>query len=133
VVDVAGSDGPPSWWDVRPEQGFMDALRPEEVFYNDVDPATAAEYSGRLNHQSLDVGHPLTDAAWRHVPTSYVLCELDGATPVDAQEAMSRRTRRIHRLQSGHCPFISQPAEVAEIIRADAADFSASADATTLA
>lgn len=103
----------------------MDASRPEEVFFNDLDPDDAAAFAARLTHQGLDAGTPLTAAAWRHLPTSYVPCELDLAVPLAAQELMGSRTGRVHRMQAGHSPFLSRPAELAALIRTDTAAFTA--------
>jgi pimeloyl-ACP methyl ester carboxylesterase len=117
---------PPDWWDVHADEGYMDALRAEETFYSDLAPAEAAAFTSRLTHQSLASGaQPLTDAAWKHVPCSYVVCDLDAALPPPAQEAMALRAGRARHLAAGHSPFASRPAELAAIIRADAAAFAA--------
>jgi pimeloyl-ACP methyl ester carboxylesterase len=63
----------------------------------------------------------LHGTAWREVPTSYVVCEQDNAIPAFAQDAMAARAGTVHRLDSGHSPFLSRPDEVAELLRAAAA------------
>ena len=124
VLDVGQSltsaftDGAPDWWDLHPEEGYVDALRPKEIFYHDVEPATAAKCGALLAHHSLAaMGQPLTEAAWRHLPSSYVVCDQDRAIPPAAQEAMATRTGTVHHLPSSHSPFLSRPAELAELIR----------------
>ena len=67
------------------------------------------------------LGTMLTAAAWRELPSSYLLCEQDQALPVPAQEAMSARTSIVERLASGHSPFYSHPGEVAAFIARAAA------------
>ncbi|MEV4241596.1 alpha/beta hydrolase [Nocardia sp. NPDC049737] len=121
---VAAGGGVPEWWDVHPDEGYVDARRAEEIFYGDLPAPSATEYAARLTHQSLASGaQPLTDAAWKYVPTSYVVCDLDASLPPAAQDEMAQRTGRVHHLAAGHSPFLSRPAELAELIRADVADF----------
>jgi hypothetical protein len=52
------------------------------------------------------------------VPSTYVVCELDNAIPVPAQEAMAEHAGATHRLRSDHSPFLTDPDAVAELIRA---------------
>src|SRR5206468_1772175 len=90
---------PPPWWDVHGEAGYVDALRPAEIFYGDVDAATATAAAERLGHQSLTaLGQPLTKAAWHTVPSTYVICEQDQAIPAVAQEAMAQRAKHVVRM-----------------------------------
>jgi pimeloyl-ACP methyl ester carboxylesterase len=113
---------PLEWWDMHEDEGYVAALRPAEIFYADVDDPTARASIAQLGHQSLvALGQPLTKAAWRTVPSTYVVCEQDRAIPVFAQEAMSQRSKRVLRLASSHSPFLSRPAELAEILRAELA------------
>lgn len=92
-------------------------LTPERIFYADVEPAITAKAVARLRAQSLaPLGTALTAAAWRELPSSYLLCEQDGAIPVPAQEALSARTNVVERLAASHSPFLSRPADVAAFI-----------------
>jgi pimeloyl-ACP methyl ester carboxylesterase len=122
---LAGAAGgaPPDWWDVHAAEGYVDALRPLEIFYADVDEAIARDAIMRLGHQSLvALGQRVTRAAWRTVPSTYVVCEHDRALPVEAQDAMARRAGRVLRIPSSHSPFLSRPAQLAGILRAELAD-----------
>jgi pimeloyl-ACP methyl ester carboxylesterase len=60
---------------------------------------------------------PLSRAAWRELPSTYVVCEQDQAIPVEAQEAMSGRAGTVLRLDTGHSPFLAAPAELAALLR----------------
>jgi pimeloyl-ACP methyl ester carboxylesterase len=123
LAGLAGQQ-PPEWWDVHPAEGYIDALEAERVFYADVEPATAREAAARLTHQSLRTsGRPLRDAAWRHVPTSYVVCDRDQAIPPAVQTAMARHARRVHHLPSSHSPFLSMPGDLATLLHAEIDDF----------
>ncbi|GAA5124355.1 alpha/beta fold hydrolase [Pseudonocardia adelaidensis] len=111
---------PPSWWDVHRAEGYVDALRPFEVFYADVRPHTARGAVARLGHQSLAASEqPLARAAWRTIPSTYVVCERDAAIPVVAQEWMAERADRVLRMPTSHAPFLSRPAQLAGILRAE--------------
>lgn len=65
----------------------------------------------------LSFAETLNFAAWHTVPTTYVIAEQDNAVPVQAQEAMAQRAETVHRLPSGHSPFLSDPAALAAIIK----------------
>ena len=72
----------------------------------------------RLGRQSrASVEEPLTNVAWRDVPSTYVVCEQDQAIPVFAQEAMSKRAGEVLRLAAGHSPFLSHPEQLAGLLR----------------
>lgn len=76
--DLAGQSGLPPWLDPHPEQGYVDVRDPAQIFYSDVDPESAAEYAARVVHQGLSATFtPVGAAAWRDVPSSHILCELD--------------------------------------------------------
>lgn len=120
---VFHSDGIPQWWDVHAEEGYFDVLDPARIFYNDLDPEAAQRWVAQLGHQSLDTVDTMTDAAWRHVPSSYVICERDAAFSPANQEKLASRIGRAHRIDSGHSPFFSRPAELAALIRSDIVEF----------
>jgi pimeloyl-ACP methyl ester carboxylesterase len=110
----------PSWWNVHRSEGYVDALRPFETFYGDVRPHTARGAVARLSHQALAAfEQPLTSAAWHTVPSTYVVCEHDAAIPVVAQEMMARNADRVLRMRSSHSPFLSRPAQLAGVLRAE--------------
>ncbi|MHA6620234.1 alpha/beta hydrolase [Pseudonocardia sp. DLS-67] len=115
---VGGS--PPSWWDVHRAEGYVDPLRPFEIFYGDVRAHTARGAVARLGHQALAAfEQPLTRAAWRTIPSTYVVCERDAAIPVAAQEMMAERADRVLRMPTSHSPFLSRPAQLGGVLRAE--------------
>ena len=94
------------------------ATTPEAVFYNGVDPELAAQAVARLGLQSTSsVTQPLSRAAWRELPSTYVVCTQDQAIPVPAQQAMSGHAGTVLHLDTGHSPFLAAPAELAELLR----------------
>ncbi|WP_326624052.1 MULTISPECIES: alpha/beta hydrolase [unclassified Streptomyces] len=120
VLSLAGGVHP-SYWDIHDKphgHGYFEATQPGEVLYNDVAPHLAQQSIASLGRQSLtSVTQPLTQAAWHTVPSTYILCEQDMAIPLPLQESMATRAQRTVLLHSGHSPFLSQPAELARILR----------------
>ncbi|MEA5362708.1 alpha/beta hydrolase [Amycolatopsis sp., V23-08] len=118
LLGVVGGQ-PPSWWKV--DGDLFTPLTPHEIFFADVDPDVAAKAIARLRPQSYAVASDqLTAAAWKTVPSTYVVCEDDNAIPVFAQEAMAGRAGHVERLPSSHSPFLSHPAELTAIVEAAA-------------
>jgi pimeloyl-ACP methyl ester carboxylesterase len=117
LLDAVGGE-PPDWFIYSDDGEYIEADRPEEIFYNDVSSETTAESVRRLKHfSSRATQQPQDGAAWRELPSTYVVCEKDNAIPSPAQEAMSQRASRVRRMDASHSPFLSKPREIAEILR----------------
>ena len=83
----------------------------------DCPPDVAAEALNHLARQSLSVIEaPVQAAAWRQVPSTYLVCIEDNGTPVAAQRAFARRAGTVVEIDAGHHPFLSQPVAVADLI-----------------
>ena len=55
--------------------------------------------------------------AWKHVPSWYLVCTNDQMIPPPAQESLAGRMHATQRsVASSHCPFVSHPQAVADII-----------------
>jgi len=112
---------PAPWWIVDGETLFVD--RPLETFYHDVPADDAMRAIDQLQPSSYAVvTERLTAAAWRTIPSTYVMCEEDRALPLPVQEQLSKRATNVRRLSSSHSPMLSRPAEVAQIIADVATD-----------
>lgn len=65
----------------------------------------------------------MTYAAWRHIPSTYLLCDGDNAIPPALQESMVETVKAagvpitVERCQAGHSPFLSVPEVVVGMIR----------------
>lgn len=58
-----------------------------------------------------------TTPAWKTIPSWYLLCTEDKMIPPPAQEFMSKRMNAtVRSVASSHCPFVSHPEAVADII-----------------
>ena len=58
-------------------------------------------------------------AAWKTIPSTYIVCDRDNAIPPAGQEFFASRLQRVHHLDAGHGPFLSRPDELATLIRAE--------------
>ncbi|WP_432534412.1 alpha/beta hydrolase [Kineococcus arenarius] len=91
---------------------------PEQVFYNGVPPELTASAVSALRLQSrASIEQPVTRAAWREVPSTYVVCDADNAVPPVAQEVLAQRAGTVHHLPAGHSPFLSHPQDLAALLR----------------
>jgi pimeloyl-ACP methyl ester carboxylesterase len=97
---------------------YVEAMTPMTVFYNDVDDVTARRAVRQLGYQSYaSMSQQLTEAAWKVIPSTYVVCEEDNAISVADQELFAKRADEVQRLSASHSPFLSQPAALARLIR----------------
>lgn len=79
-------------------------------------PHVAQRAARQLVPQSMrSFMEEVTEAGWRKVPSTYIICEQDQALPPRFQEAMSAHSGAVHRLASSHSPFLSMPGELARL------------------
>lgn len=107
------------WWT---NTGYARESRPDgddvvSVFYHDVPPELAAEALERGRDQSDTPGEerwPL--AAWPNVDTRFLLCRNDRFLPADFMRRVVRERLGMSpdEIESGHCPALSRPKELAE-------------------
>jgi pimeloyl-ACP methyl ester carboxylesterase len=114
-----GGEKPAPFLDIDPEGGTF-TVRPEalaETFLQDCDPEIQRQAMDKTARQSLAVlEQPVQSAAWQHVPSTYVVCAQDQGTPADLQREFAGRAASVVELDAGHHPFLSQPAEVRDLI-----------------
>ncbi|MEV5177175.1 alpha/beta hydrolase [Streptomyces flaveolus] len=117
LLTLVGGAYPPDW-EVYEDEEYFDVRDPLHALYADVAPDLAARSAARLGHESLRaVKQPLTEAAWRTVPSTYVVCEGDVAIPPALQEQMAVHAERVRRIPGSHSPFLARPAELARLLR----------------
>jgi pimeloyl-ACP methyl ester carboxylesterase len=63
-------------------------------------------------------GQPVGAATWQRVPTTYLVCGQDRGTPARLQREFARRAGNVVELDTGHHPFLSQPAAVRDLLLA---------------
>jgi pimeloyl-ACP methyl ester carboxylesterase len=112
----------PTWWMV---DGALttagNAAEPaESLFFNDLPDDVAHANAARLVAQATQpFSDTVTQVAWKDVPSSYLITERDTVFPLFAQEALSGRAgSAVHRLDTSHSPFLSQPDATADLIDA---------------
>jgi pimeloyl-ACP methyl ester carboxylesterase len=119
LSDFGGDGAPAPFLDINPGVGTFSVRREllVDTFLHDCDDKIQAEAFGRLAQQSVQVtGQPVKAAAWKHVPTTYLVCAQDRGTPAARQREFARRAENVVELDAGHHPFLSQPAAVRDIL-----------------
>lgn len=114
-----GGESPAPFLQIDAEAGTFtvrsDAVA--ETFLQDCDEQIQRQAIERIASQSLAVlGRPVSSAAWQHVPSTYLVCAQDRGTPADRQRLFARRAGRVVEADTGHHPFLSQPARVRDLI-----------------
>jgi pimeloyl-ACP methyl ester carboxylesterase len=90
---------------------------PRATLYGDLPDAEAQAAVSVLVNQSVRAFAEKVDAAaWREIPTSYIVTQDDRAIPVALQEQMATHAGEIRHLAGGHSPFLSRPGELAALI-----------------
>ncbi len=113
-------DGTPSpFLEVDPAGGTF-GVRPEclvETFLQDCDSDIQTQATGKLARQSVQVtAQPVGAAAWNDVPSTYLVCAQDKGTPARLQREFATRAGCVVELDTGHHPFLSQPAAVTDLL-----------------
>ena len=116
-----GGEEPAPFLDIDPEGGTF-TVRPDALagtFLQDCDPEIQREAMARTARQSLAVlEQPVRSAAWRRVPSTYLVCAADQGTPAELQREFAGRAGSVVEIDAGHHPFLSQPAAVRDLILA---------------
>lgn len=110
------------WWDVNDARDSLMPLTPEDIFYNDVeDPRD--EIMKLQPHSYRSFATKVTYAGWKHVPSTYLLCEKDNAIPLHAQKGMVDAAQKAgadmkaETMDVSHSPFLTKPKELAMSVR----------------
>jgi pimeloyl-ACP methyl ester carboxylesterase len=99
-----------------------DLVHRAAVSYADCDEETRTRAIARLRPQvTPPFAETVTAAAWRTIPSTYVVCTEDESLPVEVQRnVFAPRAGEVVELVSSHAPFVSQPERVAELLSARA-------------
>ena len=113
----------------KPQKGIVH-VNPDDakkIFYNDLSSAEADEWASKLTHQSLGVySSTQTYAAWRYIPSTFVIGEQDQSTlsPQVVQMMIDGAKQLepgafdvVERCDGGHCLMISRPRWLADVLR----------------
>lgn len=120
----------PEWMKVDAEKGVVNVL-PEDakaIFYNDMSSAEGDKWAAKILPQSAGVYTSTTTyAAWRHIPSTFVVGKADKTTftPEVVNFMITSARREVPTAfdvietcnDGGHCLMISHPDWLANVIR----------------
>jgi hypothetical protein len=93
-----------------------DLQRCREVLFADLDPQRVAQAHAQFVLQSVASFVAPSGAPAPSHPSAYVLCTEDQTIPIAAQEAMSAAADHTVRIHSAHCPEVTTPEELADVL-----------------
>lgn len=107
-----------AWVRPHPDGGsFIPADAATELFYADCRPADAERAVALLVPQASGHGRGIVrQAAWKQVPSHYVVCTADRAMNPKLQHRLAARCTSSQVIDASHSPYISQPELLAGII-----------------
>lgn len=101
---------------------FIDQAKYHEVFAHDLSQEEARVLATTQKAIAGSVfGESLTAAAWKTIPSWYVVSTQDHAIDPDLERFLAKRMKaQTTEVAASHVPFISQPVKIAEIIESAA-------------
>jgi pimeloyl-ACP methyl ester carboxylesterase len=122
MVPAPGESCDEMWPNTRyGEDGNSQRYSELALFYHDVPEALAREALSRGRPQSETPGRePWPLAAWPNVPTKFILCRNDRLFPRRWLQRVVRDRLGItpDEIDSGHCPALSRPRALADMLSA---------------
>jgi pimeloyl-ACP methyl ester carboxylesterase len=102
---------------------FIDRAKFQSVFANDLSKEEASVLAATQKPLAGSIfGEPLKGAAWKNVPSWYVVSTQDNAINPDLERFMAKRMgAKTREIKASHVSFISNPAEIAKVIESAAA------------
>ncbi len=102
---------------------YIDRSKLPEVFAQDLSKDEAALLAATQKPIAAAIfGEPVAAAAWKEIPSWYVVSKNDHAINPDLERFFAKRMgAKTSELETSHVPFLSQPAEIAQVIETAAA------------
>jgi pimeloyl-ACP methyl ester carboxylesterase len=102
---------------------YIDRTKFQNVFANDLPENEAAVLAATQKPIAGAIfGEDVKAAAWKTIPSWYVVSTQDNAINPDLERFMAKRIgAQMKEIKASHVGFISQPAEIAKVIEAAAA------------
>ena len=127
LMDVVGKHGFLTKVDLgQNDDGTVFAKNAPDSFYNDIERSRAEELATHnVTHNWLAVSGKVLAAPWKDLPTTYIHCERDLAIELPLQKDMvkdaiaaagSAKLETVS-LDTGHCPFLSNPEALMQIVK----------------
>lgn len=96
---------------------YIDPEHAAQIFYPDIDTAEAERWATKLRSGNTGGAVIVEKAAWRSVPSTYVVCTDDPILLVEGQRAVAQRMGAdIVEIPGDHSPMVARPAELADIL-----------------
>jgi pimeloyl-ACP methyl ester carboxylesterase len=88
-----------------------------EALYDGCTEAQVRTAASRLGpHDFGSLFEAVGAAAWRRAPATYVVCTRDRILPLAAQRVLAARMPTVVELDSGHSPFLTHTAALADLL-----------------
>ena len=102
---------------------YIDRAKVADVFANDLPKEEAALLAATQKPLAAAIfGEPLKAAAWKSIPSWYVVSTQDKAINPDLERFMAKRMgAKTKEIKASHVSFISNPSEIARVIESAAA------------
>lgn len=102
---------------------YIDREKFQSVFANDLPKDEAALLAATQKPLAAPIfGEPVKGAAWKNVPSWYVVSTQDNAINPDLERFMAKRMdAKTREIKASHVSFISNPSEIAKVIESAAA------------
>lgn len=88
----------------------------KDLWYGDCTDDDIAWANAKLRPHTMATPPTINRPAWKDVRSTYVICEKDGSATQEYQQAAAERLGRSVRWPTGHCPMISRPDLVADLV-----------------
>ncbi len=120
LENMSGEDGDALSAAIRVPRSGVIEVDPDHaagIFYNDCDDEIAAWASARLDEQtSKSLVDRVSQAPWRDLDSTYVICSQDRVVPVSAQQVLAKRCSRSVIWDTSHSPMLSQPDRLVSLL-----------------
>lgn len=108
--------------------GTVYAKNAAESFYSDLPSETAEQFAkSNVTHNWGAALGSIANAPWKDLPTTYLFCSQDQSIKYSMQQSMVQDAIAAggklitETIESGHCPFLSQPDNLLQIVEKTAA------------
>ncbi|PVH77842.1 alpha/beta-hydrolase [Cadophora sp. DSE1049] len=121
LLDMLGGQ-PLPWMNAQGEKTTAVASMMQDIAFNDMSADQAAIGMEHMSHSSTSVfATPSTFEPWANgIPCAYIFCTDDNALPFPIQQQMAGQLGAepvTWSLKAGHCPFMSIPDQLLEVVR----------------
>ena len=94
----------------------FDPVALHDFFYGDSDASVVATIAPMLRAMTFDAWTFEEEPAWKHIPSTYILCTRDRAVAPALQREMATRADVVVEWENDHSPFLTRPDDIAEIL-----------------